>query len=145
MNRRTPNHNRRCLPRGAAAAETAIALPLLLLLFFGAVELSRAIHVQHSLQEAAQAAARVYCIAEGSQQQAEQLAATAMSKAGISGYSIRFDPATKTEIDVEREPVTVTLSVPYSRVTWISPFFLRNITITGSCVMPADLAAASGP
>jgi len=125
--------------RGAAAAETAIVLPLLLLLFFGAVELSRAITVQHSLQETAQAAARVYSVMDGTQSDAQQIISTAMSKAKITGYAVVFQPATKAEIDVNLEPVTVTLSVPYSRVTWISPFFLRNMTIAGACVMPADL------
>jgi hypothetical protein len=37
------------------------------------------------------------------------------------------------------EPVTVTVSIPFSNVSWLSvPTFLSNETLSGTCVMPAQ-------
>lgn len=95
--------------------------------------------VTHSLQEAAQAACRVYSVRDASRQDAQDIVDASMAEANIQGYSVQFDPLTKAEIDVYMEPVSVTVSVPYERVRWISPWFMSSSTITGRGTFPADI------
>ena len=125
--------------RGSAAVEAALVLPVLVLLLLGAVELTRGIMVQHSVQEAAQAACRLYTLKDLTQQDAEDIADLMMADANLSGYTVAFDPLTKDEIDVHMEPVTVTVSIPSDQVAWISPMFISGSTFAGRCTMPADL------
>jgi Flp pilus assembly protein TadG len=125
--------------RGTAAVEFAAVLPLMVLLILGAVEFGRAIMVQHSLQEAAQAGCRVYSVKANTQAAARSMVDEAMKQADITGYSVQFDPALKSAIDVHMEPVSVTVSVPYNLVGWLSPSYLTDATITATCTMPADV------
>jgi Flp pilus assembly protein TadG len=131
--------NGRSNRRGAAAVEFAVVLPVVVFLFLGAVELSRGVMVDHSLQEAARAGCRMYSVATTTQQEVDDIIAVCMADAGVANYDVVFDPATKSGIDTEMEPVTVTISVPYSDVAWLSPRYLSGATITASCTLPADL------
>ena len=63
----------------------------------------------------------------------------AMEKAGVKDYDVEFDPANKALIVANMQPVTVTVSVKYSDVAWLSPDFFDGAAITASCTMPADL------
>jgi Flp pilus assembly protein TadG len=137
--RRLSPKNWRCKRRGAAAVEFAVVLPVVVFLFLGAVELSRGVMIDHSLQEAARAGCRVYSVATTPQQEVDDILAVCMNDAGVTNYQVVFDPATKAEIDKKMEPVTVSISVAYSDVAWLSPRYLSGATITASCTLPADL------
>lgn len=119
--------------------EFAIALPLLVMLVLGAVELSRGVMAQHALQEAANAGCRVYSVYGTSQQDARDIVEQSMANANISNYSIEFSPSTKAEIDEKMEVVSVTVRVEFEEVAWITPNFLTNSTVSGRCALPADL------
>jgi Flp pilus assembly protein TadG len=125
--------------KGSAAVEFAVVAPVLVTLLLGSFEMGRAVMVQHTLAETARAGARVYAVTDNTQQDAQNFIATAMTNARISNYSVTFDPPTSAEIDVHLEPVTVSVSVPYSQVAWLSPWFMSGKTITGVGVMPADI------
>ena len=127
--------------RGLAVVECAVILPVVVLLIMGAVELSRAVMVQHVLQEAAQAACRVYMVEPTTQQNAQDMIDQAMLAAGVTGYTVTFNPLTKPEIDTPMEPVTVTVTVPYNTVGWFSPTYLSGADLVASCTMPADVEA----
>ncbi|MEN1681374.1 MAG: TadE family protein [Planctomycetota bacterium] len=129
---------------GVAAVELAAVLPLIVMLLLGAIEASRAVMVTHALQEAANAGCRVYSVEEGTKQQALSLISKAMENAGVSGCSVVFDPTTSAEVDVLMEPVTVTVSVPFSQVAWLPSSFLHTATLEGKCVMPADVDISDG-
>ena len=131
--------NERKCRRGAAIVEFSVALPLIVLFFLGAIEAGRAVMVAHSMQEAAQAGARVYSVRDTTWQDARNMVDACMADAGIQGYGVAFDPANKAEIDVHMEPVTVTVSVPYSAVAWTGATFMSGANITGRGVYPADL------
>jgi hypothetical protein len=108
-------------------------------LILGSIELGRAIMVQHSLQEAAQAGCRVYSVKANTQAAARNMVDQAMKQADITGYSVQFDPPYNSKIDVSMEPVSVTVSVPYNVVGWLSPTYLTDATVTAKCTMPADV------
>ncbi len=83
--------------RAAAAVEFAVILPLVVTLLLGAVELGRAVSVQHMLQESAQAGCRLYSVndPELTKQAAIDIIDLAMTHAGIDNYEIEFDPGSR--------------------------------------------------
>ena len=125
--------------RGTSVVEFAAVLPLVLLLLLGAIELGRAVMVQHELQGAAQAGCRVYSVSDGTTQDVIDIIDAALAGAGISQYEITYDPPTKSEVDSRLEPVTITVSVDFADVAFFSPDFLSGSTISGSSTMPADV------
>jgi hypothetical protein len=130
--------------RGVSAVEFAVVLPLIVLLLVGSIEAARGLMVSHSLQEAAQAGCRVYSVEGTTQAQATALIDLAMSNAGVTGYSITYDPAAKAAVDTHMEPVEVTITVPFANVAWLPPSFLSGATLQGNCVMPADMDISDG-
>lgn len=136
---------RRVNRRGSSAVEFAVVLPLIFILFLGSVEVGRAIMVQHSLQEAAKGACRIYTVKENSEQQVHGLVDKAMEEAGITNYTVELEPLTKADLDEHMEPVTVTVSVAYEDVAWMTPWYMGGATIAGRCTMPADLEEAYEP
>ncbi|MEQ1827469.1 MAG: TadE/TadG family type IV pilus assembly protein [Pirellula sp.] len=136
--RRKPNR------RGVEVVEFALVLPLIVLLLFGAIEAARAVMVIHALQEASHAACRVYSVKGTTQADAKSIVADALTRARITSYTVAFHPATKEEVDVSVEPVTVTVSASFANVAWLSPMFFRGKLLQGSSVFPADLNASDG-
>lgn len=130
----------RCRARfGLAAVEFAVCLPLVLLLLLGAVDVGRAVVVQHSLVEAARAGCRLYTVKELTESDVEEIVDQCMAEAGISDYTTEFDPPAKADITAHMQPVTVTVSVPHEAVAWIPSWFMSGRTIIGTSTMPADL------
>ncbi len=119
--------------------EFAVVLPLVVLLLLGALEISQGIMVQHTLQETAQAAARVYAIGDTSQQDVDKVIEKAMSQARIQTYEVVYDPPTKAAIRTHMEPVTVSVRVNFASVAWLPASFLGGSQLSASAVMPADL------
>lgn len=140
MNAHPFNRRRRTSPRRATSTvEFAIVLPLVVVLLLGAVELGRAIMVQHALQEAAQAGCRVYSVADTTQQDADDMIAAALAEEGITEYSVEYSPEDKASIDTQIEPVTVSVTVQFADVAYFLPDFFSGGAITGASTMPADL------
>ena len=124
--------------RGIAAVEFAVVLPPVLLLILVSVEVARAIAVQHTLQETCMNGCRIYSLGDRTQQQATDMINLSLNEAGISGHSVEFVPATKAEITAEMQPVTVTISVPYSQVGVGVQWMLAGSTVTASTTLPAE-------
>ncbi len=124
------------LRQGTAAVETAVVLPLLVLLILGAVEMGQAIMVQQALIAASRAGARVYAVIdETTEQDVRDIVDAAMAKANISGYSLDENPpfAQRSAVGL-LEPVTISVSVPYGQVAFLpGVWFLSDTILTGSC------------
>ncbi|EMI17551.1 TadE family protein [Rhodopirellula maiorica SM1] len=124
--------------RGIAAVEFAVVLPPVLLMILVSVEVSRALAVQHSLQEASLNGCRIYSLSDKTQQQANDMINLSLAEAGISGHSIQYVPATKAEITAEMQPVTVNISVPYNQVGVGIQWLLAGSTVAASTTLPAE-------
>jgi Flp pilus assembly protein TadG len=131
--------------KGIVAVEVAVVFPLFLLLVVGTIDVGRAIMVQQTLVEAARAGCRVYCIAQ-ELSNADSLAviAQAMNQADLDGYTVDFDPNSSASMK-HKAPVTVSVSIPYSQVSWLASWFFSGSTLTGSCIMPGDTGVVSPP
>ena len=62
-----------------------------------------------------------------------------MTRAGITNYTVDFNPASKAEVDTSLEPVTVTITVDFGDVTILTPDYFAGSNIVGRSTMPADL------
>ncbi len=124
---------------GAAAVEFAVVLPLIVMLVLGAIEIGRAIMIQQSLVTAARGGARLYGLTnKATAADVTMIVDTVMAKSRITGYTVTLDPVATVGLD-PLEPVSVSVSVPYSEVAWLPPNWLVNgVTLTGKCTMPID-------
>ena len=95
--------------------------------------------VQHILEETARTGCRVYSMQSETTQYALDIIDESMTAANISPYtvSMTLDP-----IDPDFFPVTVSVSVNYSDVSWLNYGFMSGKTLTATCVMPSSLEPA---
>lgn len=137
---RRPDGGRR---RGVAAVEMAVVLPVFVTVTLGMIELGRAIMVSQLLTNAAREAARS-AIIDGSTNTSVSNSATSFmaTAAKISQSDVTVTITTSTtgggNSVANAKPqdlVTVNLSVPYSKVSWIPPKYLKNMNLTSMAAM----------
>lgn len=96
-----------------AAVEAAIALPLLVLLVFGAMELANGIFLNQSLSIAAYEGARAVCRSGASSAHGESRVAEILSARNIEDYSVSISPNVTSNTPRGTElRVTVTATAP---------------------------------
>lgn len=123
---RMSNHPR----RGVAAVEFAVIAPLLFLLILGIAEFGRMMMVQQILTNGAREGARKAVLPSASPADGASAVASYLANAGIQGSTCQ---ATQ-----NGEAVTVTVQVPYVRVTWLPSGalqWLKDTTLTARVVM----------
>ncbi|NND97928.1 MAG: pilus assembly protein [Pirellulaceae bacterium] len=106
-----------------AAVEFAVVAPIFMMMVFGIVEFGRMMMVQQTLINASREGARMAVMESAT---ADSVVATvqdylAGAAVDVSGGSVKVtpDPSAATN----NEKVTVAISVPFSDVSWIPPFF----------------------
>lgn len=102
-----------CRTRGTALVETAVVLPVLLLLILGGLDFALQLHVLHTMTTAARDAARMRAVRGATEEQA-----TAQAQAQLDSIHATFDityPAAddpcdiKVRVSVAREAVSLGL------------------------------------
>jgi len=130
---RTCRRNR----QGAAAVEFAIVAPVFFLLVFGMVEYGRMIMVQQVITNAAREGARVGVL-DGSTYTDVQTAVNnylTASKISTTASTISCSPNPPSS-QTTGNPVTVTVSIPFNKVSWLpTPLYLGSTTLSASAVM----------
>gem|GEM_PF-611441 len=127
--------------QGAAAVEFALVAPLFFLMVFGMIEFGRMIMVQQVITNASREGARVAVLDGKTSADAKQIVTNYLSSAGISGATIAVLNENGAEVEPITigwdKPVTVTVQVPFSSVTWLpTPMFISADTnLTASAVM----------
>ena len=122
---------------GAAAVEFAVVAPLFFLLVFGMVEFGRMVMIQQVITNASREGARKAVLDGATASNVKDSVVTYMTNGGVtiatSNVTISpTDPASA----ASGSPVTVTVSVPFSQVSWLpSPMFLGSRQMTASTVM----------
>lgn len=126
---------RSCARRGTAAVEFAVTVPIMLLILFGSVELSRMNMIRETANNAAYEAVR-NCIVPGATN-AEGVAAARemLQSVGVSNATITVSPATITDTT---PTVTATITVPYSSNMWVTPVFSTSRSTTTTCTLTRD-------
>ena len=127
--------------RGVAMVELATILPIFVLLGFATIEASRMCMVAQLLANAARDGCRVAVLATSTTSDVTTRINATLSAAGFSSTAIASVTTTVSPSDVTTTTsgtqITVSLSVPFGSVNWLStPFFYSSTTkITGVAVM----------
>ena len=123
---------RRC--RGTSAVEMALVAPLLIALIMGQLESSRLGMVAQLLTTAAREGCRVAVINGNTQAKVQARVDAVLASSGIKVGTVTPTPGWETA--VTGTPITVSLSVPYSKVSWLpTPYYLKSATVSASATM----------
>lgn len=103
--------------RGAAAIETAVALPLLVILVFGSIELANAVFLKQSLNMAAYEAAKVITRPGDNNTLATTRCQQVLAMRKISNYTLTITPTVTARTPTGTQ-VTVTITAPSSNLSY---------------------------
>ena len=131
--------SRRChARRGVAAVEFAILAPLFFLLIFGMIESGRAIMVQQVLVNASREGSRRAVIEDATVEEVKAVVTDYLAGASVAGTTVTVSPGSLSDLGFG-DPVTVSVSVPYSSVSWLpSPWFMSGKTLAASSTMRGE-------
>jgi Flp pilus assembly protein TadG len=121
--------------RGAAAVEFAVVSPVLFLLIFGMIEYGRMVMVQQVITNAAREGARKGVLDGSTNSDVTTVVGNYLTSANISGATTTVTPTNPSNATYGGT-VTVSVSVPYSKVSWLPhSFWLGSKTLTATSVM----------
>ena len=121
--------------RGAAAVEFAVVAPIFLLLVFGMIEYGRMVMVQQVLTNASREGARIGVLDGSTNEEVLDRVTHYLTSGSIQGANITVTP-TNPEDAGFGEPVTVTVDIDFSQVSWLpSPMYLGGTTLSATTVM----------
>jgi len=125
--------------RGAAVVEFAIVAPVFFAFTLGMIEVGRAVMVQQIITSASREGARQAVLNGATQSSVTTYINNYMSSASISATpTVGISPSLPTASGYAG-PVTVTVSIPFSQVSWSpSPIFLNGSTLTASTTMQSE-------
>lgn len=120
---------------GAAVVEFAVVAPLLVLLVTGMLEFGRMVMVQQVLTNASREGARAAIVGNTTTGEVEEVVADYTTAGGIPSVTTNITPDPPNTA-AYGDPVSVTVSVPFSSTSWVpSPFFLGSTTLSATSVM----------
>lgn len=133
--------NRTKQRRGGSAVEMAIVAPVFVAILLGQIESSRLGMVSQLLTTAAREGCRVAVIPGSTASDVNTRITTVLAGSGISVGTIT--PTCPSPYEWDTAPrgtaITVSLSVPYSSVSWLgTPFFLTNATVSASATLSSE-------
>jgi Flp pilus assembly protein TadG len=126
---------------GASAVEMALIAPVFVTLVLGQVETSRLGMVAQLLTTAAREGCRVAVVTGATQTSVQNRINAVLSGSGVSiGTVTPTCPSPYTwNTAPGGTPITVSLSVPYTQVSWLgTPFFLKTANVTASATMSSE-------
>jgi Flp pilus assembly protein TadG len=127
--------------RGTSAVEMAVVAPVFVALMMGQLESSRLGMVAQLLTTAAREGCRVAVIPGHTETDVQNRIDAVLSGSGISVGTVT--PTCPSPYNWDSAPqgtaITVSLSVPYSQVSWLgTPFFLSNANVSVSATMSSE-------
>ncbi len=116
--------------------EFALIAPVFFLMILGMIEFGRAVMVQQVITNASREGARVAVLDGSSNSEVMSSVDTYLEIARISGAEITIDPTEPSSAGYG-DPVTVTVAIPFSQVSWLpTPMLIGGGTeLTASTVM----------
>jgi len=126
--------------RGSAVVEFAVVAPVFFAFTLGMIEIGRAVMVQQILTTASREGARQAVLDGATQSAVTSFITSYLTSASVSGGSlaVAYSPSIPTAAGYNG-PVTVTVSIPFSQVSWSpSPIFLNGATMKASTTMQRE-------
>src|SRR4051812_21158981 len=135
---------KRCIQqnrRGASAVEMAFVAPVFLMLIMGTIESSRLGMVAQLLTTAAREGCRVAVLAGATQADVQSRVDAVLVGSGVSVGTVTPTCTGSDSWNNSRSgtAITVNLSVPYSKVSWLpTSFFFRDAVISSGATMSSE-------
>ena len=123
--------------RGTAAVEFALVAPIFFCLLLGIIEFGRMLMVQQILVNAAREGARASILPGETDAQVTTVVSNYMTASGISGYNAGpYTTPTLASNPASGTALTVTVSVPCAKVSWLSySSWFQGQTLSSSVAM----------
>ncbi|HVJ86844.1 MAG TPA: TadE family protein [Caulifigura sp.] len=135
MNVRRPILKHSANRAGGVAVETAVVLPVLFMIMFGAVDCARLNMVRNTAQNAAYEGARNAITPGATANHAKAVAQKVLNGVGIKNYTVSVSPAT---ITTATDVVTVTVTVPLKDNSWTAAASKTTRNMVRSCTMSVE-------
>jgi len=133
VGRTQPRRQRR---RGAAAVEFALVAIPFLFLVFTMVEFGRYVMIYQILVDAAREGARQAVVESATPADVETSVQNLLDQCTLSEATIDVSPDDNFDALWLNDPITVTVSVSYGDVSWISPIWIAGSpTLSATCTM----------
>jgi Flp pilus assembly protein TadG len=126
--------------RATAAVEFALVAPVFMLLVLGMIEYGRMCMVQQVITNASREGARVAVLDGSTVADAQTTVNDYLAAGSITGATVTVAPNPLSDAEFG-DPVTVTVSIPFSQVSWLpSPMYLGATTLSANTVMRREAA-----
>ena len=131
--KRLPRNSQKRL--GAAVVEFAIVAPVLVFATMGMIEVTRGVQVKHVLTDAARSACRLAIQPNSTNSSVAANANDILTDNGLKSSDAtvtiqitKANGSTSTDLSkaVQGDKISVNISVPVSKIGWISPIFLSG-------------------
>ena len=124
--------------RGTAAVETAVCLPVLLLIVFGAIEACTVIFLQQALQATAYESARVAAAPNNDVQAARDVGQSILAHRKVQGGSIQVTSSPMPGF-TDTELVTATVTAPVASNRVFPAWALDVAQLSAECTMVKEI------
>ena len=121
--------------KGTTTVEFAMTVPLVFLLFFGAIDFSRYNMLLHSIDNAAYEGARRGIVPGATTDEVRDEVERLLAVVGARAATIEIQPD---EIRSDTENVTVSISLPMNVNAYLAPRFLNGKTVDASCTLVTE-------
>ncbi|NMC19699.1 MAG: pilus assembly protein [Thermogutta sp.] len=125
---------------GVAAVEFAVVAPLFFLLLLGMIEFGRMVMVQQVITNASREGARLGVLDGTTTTEITNAVEAYLASGGVRNATVTVTPDPPSQAGYD-EPVTVTVRVPFSQVSWLpTPMFLGGTELSAVTVMRRETA-----
>lgn len=131
-------HSIHCRDRnGTAATELAVALPVLVILAFGTIEICGMLFMGQSLKIASYEGARVGVVPKAEATNVVFQCESILDSRGITGYDVQLTPGDPGSLD-EGQDFRVTITADYGPNSWVGGWVFDSRTIERSTTLRAN-------
>jgi Flp pilus assembly protein TadG len=122
--------------RGVAAVEFALVAPLMFLVVLAIMEFGRAMMVGEILNTAARSGCRAGTVAGSANNSVTTVIGQCLPSVSGSTTTIQVNGKSVDVSTAARgDTISISITVPFSRVSWLPPTFLGNVTLSANAVM----------
>lgn len=109
-----------------------MVLPIILMLFFGVLEIGRTLLLQHSADTAAYEGARSAMVPGATVEDARKAATELLVAARVTNFEIQVDPD---KIEEGTALISVDVTIPVDQNSWVIPSFVSNVTVESNVTL----------
>ena len=121
--------------RGAALVEFAMVMPILMMFFYGMIELSRVLLLQHTADTASYEGARFAIVPGATSQDAVDCASKLLATGKLKSAKITVTPTVITE---DTPVITVLVDVPMREIAWMTPFWFKKGSVKSEVTLVTE-------